>query len=182
MNIKTMKLKPVTFVSTKYSKHHQNTTQQIMLLNALKVTQDPKKLKEMVGLKTVAEVFRTLDKLALRKEFHKSLTDCGIDFRFIVNGIKTECLAGDKSSDRLKGYQILLKSLGMDTYDDKNEGGSGSWEEALQKVIKNKEEDTKMIDAPATSAGEYEVKQPVMPESVRLRKQIESAEGQGLYE
>ena len=176
-----MKLKPVTFVSTKYNKHHQNTTQQIMLLSALKITQDPKKLKEMIGVRTVAEVFRTLDKMALRKEYHSALEKSGIDFGFIVDGIKTECLEADKSADRLKGYQILLKSMGMDKYDDNKTEGGGSWEDALQKVI-----DANKIDGETVSdkdeSGDYKVIQPVMPESVKVRKELEVKEGKGLYD
>lgn len=175
-----MKLKPVTFVSTRFNKYHQNTGQQLMLLKALKITQDPKKLKEMIGAKSVAEVFRTFDKLAMRKEYHRALVGSGVDFNFIVSGIKNECLAGDKSSDRLKGYQILLKSLGMDSYEDKEGAGSGSWEDALQKVIKTKEE-SKQIEAPV-EVEEYEVKQPIIPASVKARKDMEIAEGKGLYD
>ena len=176
-----MKLKPVTFVSTKYNKHHQNTTQQMMLLKALKITQDPKKLKEMIGVKTVAEVFRTLDKLAIRKEYHKALSDVGVDFKFIVQGIQQECVGAEKSADRLKGYQILLRSLGMDKYEDKAEQGGGGWEEALQKVVDNSENPLE-IEAPVEPDKEYEVKHPVVPESVRVRKAIEIAEGNGLYD
>jgi hypothetical protein len=153
-----------------------------MLLNALKVTQDPNKLRQMIGVRTVADVFRTLDKLVLRKEYHKALVKSGVDFGFIIEGIKQECLTGSKSSDRLKGYQILLKSMGMDTYDDNKTEGSGGWEDALQKVIAEKEKE-KQIEAPVdTMEGEYEVKQPVLPESVKIIKSLEEAEGRGLYE
>lgn len=181
MNIKTMKLKPVTFVNTKYNKFRQNTSQQIMLLSALKITQDPKKLKQMIGVRTVAEVFRTLDKLALRKEYHRELEKCGVDFGFIIKGIKQECELGEKSADRLKGYQILLKSLGMDKYDDNKEGGTGGWEEALQKVIKDKESSPKLLEDKDAN-GDYEVIQPVVPESVKIRKALETKEGKGLYD
>jgi len=47
----------------------------MLLLKALKVTQDPTELKKMIGVKTVAEVYRTLDKLSLRKEYHKALAE-----------------------------------------------------------------------------------------------------------
>src|SRR3990167_7065815 len=39
-----MNLKPVIFVQGKYGYNAENTTQQIMLLKALRLTQDPKKL------------------------------------------------------------------------------------------------------------------------------------------
>ena len=179
-----MNLKPVTLVSTKYPGEKDNLKQQVTLLSALKVTQDPEKLRQMIGVKTVAEVFKTLDKLSLRKEYQKALVDSGVDFNFIVNGIKAECLAGEKSSDRLKGYQILLKSLGQDSYDDtKGDGGSG-WEDALQKVIKEKERSSKKaIPAPIAAEEDYEVIQPKLPESVRAKKLTEVVgKGQGLYD
>lgn len=176
-----MKLKPVTFVNSKYSKHRQNTTQQILLLKALKITQDPQKLKQMIGVRTVAEVFRTLDKMAIRREYHSALINSGIDFKFIVDGIKTECLGAGKSSDRLKGYQILLKSMGMDSYSDKEEGGGGGWEEALQKIVKDKE-DIKQLEAPDPGDDvDYEVDTPELPDSVKKRKDLEQEEGEGLY-
>lgn len=178
-----MKLKPVTFVNAKYNrtKHRQNTTQQVLLLKALKITQDPQKLKQMIGVRTVAEVFRTLDKMAMRREYHSALINSGIDFKFIVDGIKTECLGAEKSADRLKGYQILLKSMGMDNYNEKTEGGGGGWEEALQKITKEKEE-SKQLEAPEfDDDGEYEVDVPELPESVKKRKELEEAEGKSLY-
>jgi hypothetical protein len=179
-----MKLKPVTLVSTKYPGGKENLNQQVLLLNALKTTQDPEKLRQMIGVKTVAEVFKTLDKLSLRKEYQKALADSGVDFDFIVRGIKAECLAGEKSSDRLKGYQILLKSLGQDSYEDtKGDGGSG-WEDALQKVIKEKEKSSKKaIKAPVVELEDYEVVEPELPNSVRERKTAESVgKGKDLYD
>ena len=176
-----MKLKPVTLVNTTYSKYSQNTTQQLFLLNALKITRDPKKLREMIGVKSVADVFRTLDKLALRKEYHKSLTKLGIDFDFIARGIKVLAENGFKDSDRLKAYQILLKSLGMDTYDEKESGGNG-WEDALQKIVS--QESKKEIEGPIDHSEDYEVSFPEVPDAIKARKKQEEdevKEGNSLY-
>ena len=131
-----MKLKPVTIINARYSRYGQNTAQQIFLLKALSVTQDPEELRKMIGVKKVADVFRTLDKLALRKEFHTALAKQGIDFNYIVRGLKVEAESADKSADRIKVYQTLLKSLGMDKYDDASEGG-GAWEETVMGKIKD---------------------------------------------
>jgi hypothetical protein len=191
-----MKLKPVTFVNAKYNKHRQNTTQQIMLLKALRITQDPEKLKTMIGVRTVAEVFRTLDKLALRKEYHRELSRRGVDFGFIINGIKAECLTADKSADRLKGYQILLKSLGMDKYDDAGDKTEGGWEEALRKIVDKKEKETPMLESPKDDDEggeqiegdddevdeEYEVSFPTMPETVRLKREEDKKHEITLYD
>ena len=65
---KKIKLKPIVYSSNAFKSGHQNTAQQMFLLKALKITQDPKKLREMIGVKSVAQVYQTLDKLAMRKE------------------------------------------------------------------------------------------------------------------
>ena len=172
-NIMNEKLKPVIFANTRYDKYRQNTTQQIMLLKAMKVTQDPEKLRQMAGLRSVAEVFRTLDKMAMRKEYHKALAKSGIDFGFIIEGIKAECLNGDKSADRLNGYKVLLKSLGMDSYQETTEGAGGGWEEALRAVSENNE---KRLEAPKSENEDYEVKRPDFSEDEVIREE------KGLYD
>ena len=150
----------------------------MLLLKALKITQDPKQLKEMIGVRTVAEVYRTLDKLAMRKEYHEALSREGISFDYIIQGIKQEAESGDKSSDRLKAFQILLKSLGMEKYEDTQIAG-GSWEDELLRIDAAKNEDNAVVDiAPA----DYDVITPVLPESVRIIKEKEKKEGQSLYE
>jgi len=169
------KLKPVTFVSGRYQHNAQNTTQQIMLLNALKITQDPKKLREMIGVRTVADVFRTLDKIAMRKEYHRALDKQGISFDYVVEKLKEGIENSGKAGDRLKALAMLMKSIGMDKYEETSVGG-GSWEDAL---IKASETNTRpAIDI----AGDYEVIQPEMPESMKLIKSKEQSAGKSLYE
>ena len=171
-------LKPVTFIKGKYSFNRQNTTQQIMLLKALEVTSDPNKLREMIGVKTVAEVYRTLDKMALRKEFQDAFVRQGLSFDYILSGIKNMAETGFKDSDKLKALQILLKSLGMDKYEEKQIVG-GSWEDELLRVMETqKAEEVKQI---ATTV-DYVVVEPEIPESVRKIKEKENSEGKSLYE
>jgi transposase len=169
------KLKPVVFVQGKYAYNNQNTTQQIMLLKALQVTQDPKKLKELIGVKTVAEVYRTLDKMAMRKEYHSSLAKNGITFDYVVKGIKAEIDSADKASDRLSGLNMILKSIGLDKYEETSISG-GSWEETLLKIKAEKEgqgEQIKLV--------EYEVVEPEMPEHIRLAKEKANKEAGQIY-
>jgi transposase len=173
------KLKPVVFVQGRYSYNAQNTTQQIMLLKALKVTQDPKKLRELIGVKTVADVYRTLDKIAMRKEYHAALAKNGITFDYVVQGLKTEADTAEKSSDRLTALNIILKSIGLDKYEETAIGGGG-WEEALLK-IKEETKEREGEDADIKTI-EYEVVEPKEPEEIRLRKQKENNEAKGLYE
>ena len=172
-----MKLKPVTLVSTRFPKYKQNTVQQLFLLKALTVTQNPEELRKMIGVKKVADVFRTLDKLALRKEFHKALVKSGIDFEYIVRGLKTEAETAIKPADRIKVYQTLLKSLGMDSYDDVSESG-GKWEEDLVKKIEEDKKKQKLLEEPK---GEYYVNVPEIPESVKKKKEIEKELGKSIY-
>ena len=170
------KLKPVVFVQGRYAYNSQNTTQQIMLLKALQITKDPQKLRELIGVKTVADVYRTLDKIAMRKEYHSALAKNGITFDYVVKGIKTEIDSADKSSDRLAGLNMILKSIGLDKYEE-SANVSGGWEDALLKL--NKAVEKGELPPPAV---EYEVVEPTMPENIRLAKEKANKEAKGLYE
>lgn len=169
-----MKLKPVIFIKGQYGYNAQNTTQQIMLLKALRITQDPKKLREIIGVKNVADVYRTLDKIAMRKEYHSALAKFGITFDYIVNNIKKEIDDAPKSSDRLGAINMIMKSIGLDKYEETAIGGGG-WEEVLL-LNEEKKEKRDIVEA------EYEVKQPIIPESVRIAKEKERQDGRNLYE
>ncbi len=173
-----MTLKPVVFVKGQYGYTAQNTTQQIMLLRALKITQDPKKLREIIGVRTVADVYRTLDKIAMRKEYHAALAKLGITFDYVVENIKDVIDNAGKDSDRLAGLNMLLKSIGLDKYDETAIGG-GSWEDALVQIAEKRREgdgEAKLLDT------SYEVVQPEVPEEVRIAKEKEIKEGRSLYE
>ena len=172
------RLKPIVYSTDTFTSGSQNTTQQMLLLKALQVTQDPKKLREMIGVKTVAEVYRTLDKIAMRKEYHEALARNGISFDYIVGGLKNIAETGFKDSDKLKAYQTLLKSVGMDTYKEAA-GTSGTWEEELLKRIDDaKASQVAELAAPA----KYEVKQPVVPDAVKKAQEEEREMTSSLYE
>ena len=172
-----MKLKPVVFVQGKYAYSSQNTTQQLMLLNALKVTQDPKKLREIIGVKSVADVYRTLDKLAMRKEYHAALAKSGITFDYVVKGIKKEIDTAPKASDRLVALNMVLKSVGLDKYEETAINGGG-WEDALLKI---RGEDHDKANEEVKDI-EYEVQAPKMPEHIRLEKEKATKESRSIYE
>lgn len=176
------KLKPVTFVHGPYKGNRsttQNTYQQTMLLKAMTVTQDPKKLRQMIGVKSVADVYRTLDKMAMRKEYHNALAKLGIDFEYIAGGIKTICDTAEDEAVRLKGLQALLKSLGLDAYKEEEMGDSGGWEDVLMKTMQSNGND---LTAIGIKDADYEVIEPKIPESVRKQREIEAKEGKSLYE
>lgn len=180
-NDEPKKLKPVVFVRSSTDAHSQNTTQQVMLLRALQVTSDPKKLKEMIGVRTVAEVYRTLDKLAIRKEFHKALDRSGISFDFIVGGIKDIAMAAEKDSDRLKAFHILLQTLGMDKYEDSGSQGGGSWEDQLLQAIKAEEKQLPPGTSVTDVTDDYVVATPEVPEDVKKMREEEAEVTSTLY-
>lgn len=184
------KLKPVVYAGTSYIKGSPQTTQQIILIKALQVTQDPKKLREMIGVRSVAEVYRTLDKLAMRKEYHNALANAGISFDFVVKGLKDIADGAEKDADRLKALQTILKSLGMEKYDVADAGGTGTWEEELLKAL-DKEKATQALPATQNPAlpqapveeeiNEYEVRVPETPESMKKLRAEEEKLTDGIY-
>lgn len=181
------KYKPVTFVNGKVGKTRNNSTQQVMLLQALAITQDPNKLRQMVGFKTVADVFRTLDKMALRKDYHAALARGGISFDWVVGGIKEIADNPDSSAKvKLTALMGILKTLGMDKYDVPESAGGGTWEDVLMKKIDDdRSGGAKELAAgvdPSEDQGSYEVKQPTMPESVKIVKARDNSIGKSLYE
>ncbi len=176
------KLKPVTYVNGYYKSTTQNTMQQVLLLKAMAVTNDPKKLRDMIGARSVADVYRTFDKLSIRKEYHRALSKLGINFDYIASGIKNVCDTAEKDDVRLKGYQILLKSLGLDSYREDEGGDTSGWEEVLMKTIE-KNRDIGVLESAKIDV-DYEVKTPEIPDSVRKQKELELEEdvSKSIYE
>jgi len=180
---KKIKLKPVVYTTaSRYQSGYQNTTQQMFLLKALKVTQDPKQLRDMLGVKTVAEVYKTLDKLAMRKEYHSALSRLGISFDYIAGGIKGIADSGEKDSDRLKAFQTLLKSTGMDVYKEDTTAITGTWEEVLLARIEASKEVEKETVKKIDGVIQYEVIKPKVPESARLAQEDEEELTSNLYD
>lgn len=174
------KLRPVVYTANYFNRGKQNTTQQMFLLKALQVTQDPKKLKELIDVRSVADVYRTLDKLAMRKEYHEALARSGISFDYILNGIKDIADSGEKDGDRLKAFQTLLKSVGMEKYDSSPGESTGTWEEVLLKKIEEDKSNIEKIEAPVSA--DYEVITPNIPESVKLIQAEEEEVSGNIYE
>ena len=175
MDGKTIRLKPIVYTANYFKSGAQNTAQQMFLLKALKITQDPKKLREILGVKSVAEVYRTLDKLVMRKEYHEALAKLGLSFEYIAGGIKKIADDGFKDSDKLNAFKTLLKSVGMDEYKENTTALTGTWEETLlKKIEEEKNTGVKQLAAPI----QYEVKQPIIPESAK-KKQDEEEEMTG---
>lgn len=124
----------------------------------------------------MADVSRTFDKIANRKEYYSALKRLGMDFGWIAQGLKVEAETAEKSADRIKALQIVLKSLGMDKYEDV-QADTGSWEDM---ILKSAEKEDKQIEEPIDV--EYEVATPEMPEFLRIQKEEENKVGKNLYE
>ena len=178
-SIPKIRLKPVIYTTSTVKSGTQNTAQQMFLLKALQITQDPKKLREMIGVKSVAEVYRTLDKLAMRKEYHEALSRAGISFDYITGGIKGIADCAEKDDTRLKAFQTLLKSVGMEKYDIESVGVSGTWEEVLlKKIEKEKKDGTPRIEGPV----KYVVNIPEIPESEKIAQDEEKELTSSIYD
>lgn len=125
--------------------YEPDTDEQTRLLEAFQEANDPRKLKEIIGVKTVAEVYRTLDKIAIRREFHRALDRAGISFDFIISGLKREAIGGDKSADRIKAFEIFLKALGLNKYEEVTTGTSTTWEERLLEAVNARKKEGKRV-------------------------------------
>jgi len=135
----------------------------------------------MIGVKHVADVFRTLDKMSMRKEYHTALAKQWLTFDYIVSGIKKIADGSMVKDDvKLKAYTTLLKSLGMDKYEESSSGG-WSWEDLL---IDKSEKKIDEIEGPKqdTVDADYEVVKPEMPERLKKKKEEETADAHRLYE
>lgn len=171
--------KPVMFVSGENSFYRQNTYAQNLLLKALSqgIT-DPQELRKIAGLRRVADVYRSLDKLAIRKEYHEALVENGVDLDFITKGLKR---LAEEGTDKIQlgSFNTLLKSIGLDKYEKQEESGK-SWEEEIIKVSKAKDD---VIDGEIVKdkVEDYKVVVPEIP-AEELTRQIEEKKlGRDLY-
>ena len=171
--------KPVVFVSGENSFYRQNTYVQNILLKALSqgVT-DPNELRKVAGLRRVADVYRSLDKLAIRKEYHEALVANGVDLNFITEGLK-DLAENGTDKIRLGSFNTLLKSIGLDKYEKQEESGK-SWEEEILKASKVKDD---VIDGEIVEDDieKYEVIVPEIPKEEMERQQEEKRVGKELY-
>ena len=170
-------LKPIVTNSNKYTYNSKDKIKQVILLKAMEVTQDPKKLKEMIGVKTVAEVYRTLDKLSIRKEYHDALGRSGFSLDKVVTGIMKIAEESEKDDTKLKAYQVIMKSVGLDKYESADLSEGGTWEEELIQSIENSKK-TESLEAPVE---DYEVTEPEMPEKMKKLREEEDELTKSIY-
>ena len=177
------KLKPIVFIEGDRQFYRENRFAQNILLKALSdgIT-DINELRKMAGLKTAADVYRTLDKMAIRKEYHAALTRAGLDLDYLVNNIKSIIDSADTDGIKLKAVQTLLRSLGLDRYEKQEDTGKG-WEEAVIEAIEGKGKPKEIVEGELVEEVEdYEVKLPPMPEEEKKNQDEENKLGKELYE
>ncbi len=171
-------LKPVIFVQGKEKFYRPNYYVQNILIKALSegVT-DPEELRKLASLEKVADVYRSLDKLAIRKEYHEALARSGISLDYIVSRIRDLADNAEKDDVRLHSLQTLLKSLGLEKY-EQEEGKGKSWEELIMQIEKEKGSVQK---SSLNGDDDYEVKIPKIPETEKKIREIEKTMGKELY-
>ena len=177
------KLKPVVFVQGDTQFYRENKYAQNIILKGLSqgVT-DVNELRKMAGMKYTADVYRTLDKLAIRKEYHKALGALGIDLNYIASGIKNVADTATKDSVRLKALQTLLRSLGLERYENDDESGK-NWEETIIEAFEKGDGKITKEDVPelAEMEKDYKVVEPSVPESIKIKRAEDKQLAQELY-
>ncbi len=173
--------KPVSTVGGKIEFYRENKYAQNLLLKALSsgIT-DPQDLKKISGLRTVAQVFRTLDKMSIRKEYHAALNSSGLSFDTIVQNIKDIGENGESDTVKLKAWQVILKSLGLDKYDGDGESGK-SWEEAILKLAEANKASGAVEEVKQLPSAQYEVIVPAMPATEASRRKEDKKFSDELY-
>ena len=170
-------IRPTVFVSGEYGRAKESATRQLQFLKAMNIAQDPKRFKQIIRARAAVDVFRTLDKIALRKEWMAALERNELDLDSVLQVLKNEMTDPDaKGSDRIRAAQIIIKSLGLDKYEDSSISG-GTWEDEIVKIA---DQGLKTISPGIVP--EYEVTQPVIPESVKKQRKEQNDLGRALYE
>lgn len=167
-----MKNKPVVLTGGSYG--NNDIFKQNKVLQALEHTTDIDEIKRIAQMKSRSEVLRTLDKLAIRKDFHEALIKHGLTPNDIVREMSVVISTTDDDRVKLSALQGLLKSLGLDKY-EVSDGGTSTWEEIILKITAN---DTRRLNSPIE---DYPVIQPVVPEESRP-KDNETEIQRGIYE
>jgi len=167
------------FVQGKREFYRKNYYVQNILIKALSegVT-EPEELRKIAHLDKVADVYRSLDKLAIRREYHDALARNGISLDYIVDNIKELAEGAKSDSTKLKSLEILLRSLGLEKYEESEVGGKG-WEDIIIEAEEKKASDVK---SKRLDVSDYTVITPETPEKEKKTRERERAMGKELYE
>ena len=152
-----------------------NIRGQNLLLKGMIMTGNMDKAAELAGIKTAVELYRTFDRLALRKGYHKALDDEGVNLNWIVQRIKGHA-DGPSAQVSMQALRMLLTSLGLNQYTVEEEGQK-NWEDTLLKI--SNEYESKQLSAPTAS---YTVNVPKEPAKNKEMRSKEQQIGKELYE
>ncbi len=162
-------------VRYKNSPIRANFQKQNLLLKGMLINVgDVKQAAKYAGIKTMAEAYRTLDQLSLRKSYYESLDEHNVSLDYIVKKIKDLADNADLDSVKLKALQVFLKTLGLESYSDDGLNKKG-WEETLIKAIEDKEVLT-------IETQKYEVVPPKVPTVELEKRKAEDTLGKELYD
>ena len=152
-----------------------NFTKQNLLLKGLVVTEgDLGKARKMAGIRTMAETYQVLDRLALRKDYHIALQQLGISFDWIVKNVKDLAENSKLDTVKLRALMSLMKSLGVDSY-EREEAQGTDWERLLREADKASPSDGDPVDTA------YDVEVPPIPDSAKKKRKVEDDLGKDFY-
>lgn len=150
-------------------KRKTSKIQENMALKAFTETDDLEEIKQIAQLHSKNQAIRTLDKLAHRQEYHEALARHGLGLDSIVGKLRDLIYASESEKIQLGAIQTLMKSIGIDKYDDIGHEGK-SWEELLLDIHK---EQSKLEERPEVVA-EYEVEIPETPDKYKKMREEEN--------
>jgi len=173
-------MKPIVFAKSNKKKYQSTKLQENMLLRAFSETDDITTLKNVAKFHTEADVMRAMDKISIRKEYHDALVRNGLTIDQIVRHINTIVLTSTSDKVKTTLLGMLLKSIGLDKYDDSESSGK-NWEQLLLDVVE-KQADTPLLETSEKGKNRYEVVTPPVPESYKNNRKEEDDFGRSLYD
>lgn len=175
-------LRPVIIDNATRIENRRDFLKEKLLAESMATTHDPKKLKEMIGARSVAEVHRVFNTMVYQKEFQGSLTKMGVDADTLTQTLKeiiTRPLG--KDSDKIKAIQVVMQSQGIDKFQE-DPNSTQNWQDLLLNKI---EEEKNYIEGEVAEEEIelYKVNVPELPEFMRKRDvSIEGDHGQAEQE
>lgn len=146
---------------------------QNLLLKGMMIHGNMDKATHFAGIRSAVELYRTFDRIQLRRGYHEALADEDVDLRWIVNRIKKHA-DSPNGQVALSGLRMLLGSLGLNRYDVAEEGHK-NWEDTLLQLSESYDSKEQPLTA-------YKVNPPQVPEASKLMRQKENKIGKELYE
>lgn len=158
--------------------------QQNALLKALNETADLDELKKVANFNSKAEVLKTLDKIAIRREYHEALAKHDLGLDDIVSGMSTLARSSNEKI-KLGALTTLLKTLGLDKYEVSENQGK-NWEELLLQINEAEKTESRLIGESVntlkTNDVVYDVVVPKMPSSAKQQREEDKVTESSIYE